>query len=373
MVSRFSPTTNHQPPISGSVGRVLLCGPGVGVVQITRGESTRNEDLRQHPRRDRLHADGAHQRDHARRDRGDRAREARDVQSRQLDQGPHRGEDDRGRRAVREAQAGRDDRRGHVRQHRHGPGDRRGREGLSLHLHHHRQAVEGEDRRAEGVRRRSDRVPDRRGSRGPAVVLLGLVAPRARDPGRLEGQSVRQPVEHATPTTSRPRPRSGIRPTARWPTSSSASAPAARSAASASTSRSGTRQVKVWGVDTYGSVFKKYKETGIFDKNEIYPYVTEGIGEDFLPGNVDFDIIDHFEKVTDKDAAHHDAAAGARGGHLGRQLRRRRDGRRGAAGGALQEGRGRGRRVSTTTGRAISARCTTTSGCARRASSRSPA
>jgi cystathionine beta-synthase len=61
--------------------------------------------------------------------------------------------------------------------------------------------------------------------------------------------------------------------------------------------------VKVWGIDTYGSVFKKYKETGIFDKNEIYPYVTEGIGEDFLPKNVDFNLIDHFEKVTDKDAA----------------------------------------------------------------------
>lgn len=61
--------------------------------------------------------------------------------------------------------------------------------------------------------------------------------------------------------------------------------------------------IKVWGIDTYGSVFKKYKETGIFDKNEIYPYVTEGIGEDFLPQNVDFSIIDHFEKVTDKDAA----------------------------------------------------------------------
>jgi cystathionine beta-synthase len=61
--------------------------------------------------------------------------------------------------------------------------------------------------------------------------------------------------------------------------------------------------VKVWGIDTYGSVFKKYKETGIFDKNEIYPYITEGIGEDFLPKNVDFSIIDHFEKVTDKDAA----------------------------------------------------------------------
>ncbi len=61
--------------------------------------------------------------------------------------------------------------------------------------------------------------------------------------------------------------------------------------------------IKVWGIDTYGSVFKKYKETGVFDKNEIYPYITEGIGEDFLPKNVDFDVIDHFEKVTDKDAA----------------------------------------------------------------------
>jgi cystathionine beta-synthase len=62
-------------------------------------------------------------------------------------------------------------------------------------------------------------------------------------------------------------------------------------------------KVKVWGIDTYGSVFKKYKETGVFDKNEIYPYITEGIGEDFLPKNVDFQVIDHFEKVTDKDAA----------------------------------------------------------------------
>ncbi len=61
--------------------------------------------------------------------------------------------------------------------------------------------------------------------------------------------------------------------------------------------------VRVWGIDTYGSVFKKYKETGVFDKNEIYPYITEGIGEDFLPQNVDFGVIDHFEKVTDKDAA----------------------------------------------------------------------
>jgi cystathionine beta-synthase len=61
--------------------------------------------------------------------------------------------------------------------------------------------------------------------------------------------------------------------------------------------------IQMLGIDTYGSVFKKYKETGIFDKNEIYPYITEGIGEDFLPANVDFSVIDHFEKVTDKDAA----------------------------------------------------------------------
>ena len=61
--------------------------------------------------------------------------------------------------------------------------------------------------------------------------------------------------------------------------------------------------VKIWGVDTYGSVFKKYHETGIFDENEIYSYVTEGIGEDILPKNVDFSLIDGFTKVTDKDAA----------------------------------------------------------------------
>jgi cystathionine beta-synthase len=57
------------------------------------------------------------------------------------------------------------------------------------------------------------------------------------------------------------------------------------------------------GIDTYGSVFKKYKETGIFDENEIYPYLTEGFGEDILPKNVDFDVIYHFIKVTDKDGA----------------------------------------------------------------------
>ncbi|MCV9387216.1 pyridoxal-phosphate dependent enzyme [Reichenbachiella ulvae] len=62
-------------------------------------------------------------------------------------------------------------------------------------------------------------------------------------------------------------------------------------------------EVVTVGIDTYGSVFKKYKETGQFDQNEIYPYLTEGIGEDILPKNVEFDLIDHFVKVTDKDGA----------------------------------------------------------------------
>ena len=61
--------------------------------------------------------------------------------------------------------------------------------------------------------------------------------------------------------------------------------------------------IKIWGIDTYGSAFKKYHETGIFDKKEVYPYITEGIGEDIIPENVDFDLIDHFEKVSDEDAA----------------------------------------------------------------------
>jgi cystathionine beta-synthase len=61
--------------------------------------------------------------------------------------------------------------------------------------------------------------------------------------------------------------------------------------------------IQIWGIDTYGSVFKKYHETGVFDEKEIYSYITEGIGEDILPKNVDFSLIDRFEKVTDKEGA----------------------------------------------------------------------
>lgn len=61
--------------------------------------------------------------------------------------------------------------------------------------------------------------------------------------------------------------------------------------------------IEIIGIDTYGSALKKFHETGIFDENEVYSYVTEGIGEDIIPDNIDFSVIDHFEKVTDKDGA----------------------------------------------------------------------
>lgn len=62
-------------------------------------------------------------------------------------------------------------------------------------------------------------------------------------------------------------------------------------------------KIKVWGVDAYGSVLKKYHETGIFDEKEMYDYSMEGVGREFIPNSMDMKMIDHFEKVTDKDAA----------------------------------------------------------------------
>jgi cystathionine beta-synthase len=61
--------------------------------------------------------------------------------------------------------------------------------------------------------------------------------------------------------------------------------------------------IKVWAIDTYGSTLKAFHETGKIDPAEIYPYITEGIGEDIIPANYDFKLIDHFEKVSDKAAA----------------------------------------------------------------------
>lgn len=61
--------------------------------------------------------------------------------------------------------------------------------------------------------------------------------------------------------------------------------------------------IKVIGIDTYGSTLKAYHETGKIDEKEIYPYITEGIGEDIIPKCIDFSVIDKFIKVTDKDGA----------------------------------------------------------------------
>lgn len=62
-------------------------------------------------------------------------------------------------------------------------------------------------------------------------------------------------------------------------------------------------EIKVWAIDSYGSLLKKYFETGELDQKEVYPYISEGFGEDFVPANYDMSVIDEFTKVTDKDGA----------------------------------------------------------------------
>ncbi len=62
--------------------------------------------------------------------------------------------------------------------------------------------------------------------------------------------------------------------------------------------------IKILGVDAFGSILKKFHETGEFDSDEIYPYRIEGLGKNLIPTATDFEIIDKFEKVTDEDAAH---------------------------------------------------------------------
>ncbi len=61
--------------------------------------------------------------------------------------------------------------------------------------------------------------------------------------------------------------------------------------------------IQVWAIDSYGSLLTKYFETGEIDMKEVHPYITEGIGEDFVPQNYDMSVIDKFVKVTDKDGA----------------------------------------------------------------------
>ena len=149
-------------------------------------------------------------------------------------------------------------------------------------------------------------------------------ASRREIPNCLEGQPVRQPVEHCRRTTSRPAPEIWEQTDGRITHLVVGVGTGGTISGVGRYLKERNPAIKVWGIDTYGSVFKKYKETGIFDKNEIYPYITEGIGEDFLPQNVDFSIIDALREGHRQGRGDHDAAHRARGGHLRRQLRRAR-------------------------------------------------
>ena len=266
---------------------------------------------------------------------GDRARQARDLQSRQLDQGPDGGQDDRGRRAGGAAEAGRHDHRRHVRQHRHGARDRGGRQGVQVRLHDHRQAVEGEGRRAEGVWRRGDRLPDQRRSGGSALVLLGVVAARDGDSQRLEGQPVRQPVEFSGALRAdrtgdlgadrRPRHAPGRRRRDRRHHFGRRHA----------TSRSATRRSRCGASTPTARCSRNTRRPASSTRTRSTRTSRKASARTSCRRTSNFSVIDHFEKVTDKDAADHDAAHRARGGHLRRQLRRVGDGRPAAAEGSL--------------------------------------
>ena len=177
------------------------------------------------------------------------------------------------------------------------------REGLPVHLHDHRQAVEGEGRCAAGVRGGGDRLPDRRGSRGSRGRTTRFRPGwwrRRRTPGRRTSTTTSATSQAHYETTG---PEIWEQTDGRVDHLLVGVGTGGTICGAGRFLKEKNPRIKVWGIDTYGSVFKKYKETGIFDKHEIYPYVTEGIGEDFLPQNVDFSVIDHFEKVTDRDAA----------------------------------------------------------------------
>lgn len=63
------------------------------------------------------------------------------------------------------------------------------------------------------------------------------------------------------------------------------------------------KDIQIWAIDVYGSLLTKYFNTGEIDENEVYPYISEGFGEDFIPANYDMSVIDKFEQVTDKNGA----------------------------------------------------------------------
>ena len=136
----------------------------------------------------------------------DDPRQARVHEPGRLEQGPDRARDDRGGRARREAQAGRHDRRADLGQHRRRARDRGRAQGLPLHLRDAGQDEPGEDLDAARLRRRGRDHADRRRARLARVVLLGLVAARGGDPGRVQARPV---LEHVEPRGALPHDRAG--------------------------------------------------------------------------------------------------------------------------------------------------------------------
>ena len=189
------------------------------------------------------------------RDGGDAAREARVHEPRRLEQGSHRDLDDRGGRARRAAPAGRDDRRADLGQHRRRARDRRGPQGLPLHLRDARQDEPGEDLDAPRLRRRGRDHARRRSSttRRRATTRSPTGSPRRSRAGSSPTSTRTTPTRRRT--TRRRRRSSGSRPAGRSTRSSSRSARAARSPGSGATSRSASPAVLIVGADPEGSVF----------------------------------------------------------------------------------------------------------------------
>jgi CBS domain-containing protein len=243
-----------------------------------------------------------------------------------------------------------------------------------VRLRHARQDEPGEDREPARVRRQGRRLPDRRRGRGPAQLLQ--VSRRIADetPNSSTRTSTTTPP---TPrrTTSRARPRSGSRRAATSTSSSPAWARAAPSAGAASTSRRRS-PIQIVGVDPVGSLYYDFVKTGRVTKP--FSYKVEGIGEDFFPTTMNLKIIDEIVRVDDKECflmtrdltrsrGSSSAGSGGRGGGGRDQVRAQRWSSAGKPSEqAPEDPRLPVRRRETSTSR----RSSTTTGCARTASSR---
>ncbi len=167
-----------------------------GFPSVSRSRKRRCHDRPpKHPRPDRPHADAAHP--PARHERLRAVPEAGKHQSRRLDQGPHRAVDDRGGRAGREDQTRRHPGRRHRRQHRHRPGAGGAGQGLPADPRGARQDEPREDLQPQGDGGRGAADPLGRGQGSSAVLPGHGRAHRARNPGRVFHQPVRQPRQPA--------------------------------------------------------------------------------------------------------------------------------------------------------------------------------